>query len=35
MSLIEIFRVVQFVYILPSAAGEGFHIGREADVFEK
>src|SRR5580658_10894947 len=34
MFLIELLSVVEFIYILPAAAGEGLHIGGEADIAE-
>jgi hypothetical protein len=34
MSLIELLRVMEFVYILPSATGEGFHKGRESRIIK-
>src|SRR5579863_2647509 len=34
MFLIELLSVVELIYILPAAAGEGLHVGGEADIAE-
>src|SRR5580693_1829133 len=34
MFLKKVFRILQFIYILPATPCKGFHISRETDVFK-